>query len=369
MNGRIGKETEDFFNENFWKKQNIVINAVDNEEARIFINDKCFQYNKILIDSGTNGTKANSQVIIPYKTVGYSPSQDDEKDIPMCTLRNYPSSINHCIEWAMDKYNSYFIDIIYQVKLFVEDKNLFYQEFSKKDFVPQQVTLERIIRYLKIIIKKDYFECVKIAFEEYNELFNDSIKRIISNYPPNFINPDGTKFWSGNKRCPIQIAFDVNNKLAFLFIKSYAKILANELSVPIEKNDILIKKKLNEYLNEYNSLCKNEDNICNNFMEKKKKYYILNNISSEESEELKNKLKKEKGLKTKERLKKKEEKLLRTKEEANKIDVSSIKYNQKKIFNIKEFEKDNDENGHIDFIFAASNLKAQNYKIDRKSVV
>lgn len=369
LNGRIGKETEDFFNENFWKKQNIVINAVDNEEARIFINDKCFQYNKILIDSGTNGTKANSQVIIPYKTVGYSPSQDDEKDIPMCTLRNYPTSINHCIEWAMDKYNSYFIDIIYQVKLFVEDKNLFYQEFSKKDFVPQQVTLERIIRYLKIIIKKDYFECVKIAFEEYNELFNDSIKRIISNYPPNFINPDGTKFWSGNKRCPIQIAFDVNNKLAFLFIKSYAKILANELSVPIEKNDILIKKKLNEYLNEYNSLCKNEDNICNNFMEKKKKYYILNNISSEESEELKNKLKKEKGLKTKERLKKKEEKLLRTKEEANKIDVSSIKYNQKKIFNIKEFEKDNDENGHIDFIFATSNLKAQNYKIPNESKI
>ncbi len=26
--------------------------------------------------------------------------KDEEKGIPMCTLRNFPSQIEHCIEWA-----------------------------------------------------------------------------------------------------------------------------------------------------------------------------------------------------------------------------------------------------------------------------
>lgn len=30
----------------------------------------------------------------------------------------------------------------------------------------------------------------------------------------------------------------------------------------------------------------------------------------------------------------------------------------------EEFEKDDDQNGHIDFIYAMANLRAQNYKLD-----
>jgi len=31
----------------------------------------------------------------------------------------------------------------------------------------------------------------------------------------------------------------------------------------------------------------------------------------------------------------------------------------------EEFEKDNDANGHIDFIYAAANLRASNYKLEK----
>ena len=365
LKGRIGKETENIFNQNFWQKQDIIINAVDNEEARIFINDKCFKYGKILIDSGTNGTKANSQVIIPNYTIGYSPSQsnEDDDDIPMCTLRNYPTSINHCIEWAIDKFNKCFVEIINQVKSFVENNNLFYQELSEQGFITQQETLEKIIRYLKIIINQDYFEILKIAFEEYNESFNYNIKRTLSNYPPNFINSDGTRFWSGNKRCPNPIIFNINNNLALLYIKSYAKILANELSIPIEKNNAIIEKKLNEYCNEYNNQSQNPENSKDDFITRKIKYNTVNNKFRIEDEDQRNILMKERGLKINERLKKKDEKLFKTKEEANQIYISYIKKNIENIFHINYFEKDNDKNGHIDFIFASSNLRAQNYKI------
>ena len=72
-----------------------------------------------VVNSGTNGTKANSQVIIPNETLEYSPPSEREESIPMCTLRNYPTSINHCIEWALEKFNCYFIEIINKIKLFL----------------------------------------------------------------------------------------------------------------------------------------------------------------------------------------------------------------------------------------------------------
>lgn len=51
------------------EKQNYIIKAVDNLEARIYIQNQSLIYKKILIDSGTLGTIANSQVIIPNKTI------------------------------------------------------------------------------------------------------------------------------------------------------------------------------------------------------------------------------------------------------------------------------------------------------------
>jgi len=45
-----------------------VVNAVDNINARLYVDGKCVWYNKPLLESGTLGTKANMQVIIPHKT-------------------------------------------------------------------------------------------------------------------------------------------------------------------------------------------------------------------------------------------------------------------------------------------------------------
>lgn len=367
LKGRVGQETENIFNENFWKKQDFIINAVDNVEARIYINQKCIQFGKILINSGTNGTKANSQVIIPNETLEYSPPSDKDESIPMCTLRNYPTSINHCIEWTLEKFHCYFIEIINKVKLFVENKDEFYQELSKQGFITQKEIIIKVIRYLKIIINKDYNEILKIAFEEYNESFVTSIKRTLANYPPDFINSDGTKFWSGNKRCPKPINFDIKNNLAIDYIKSYGKILANEMSIPIENNDDLIAKKLNEFIHE---LIENDkiDNI-RIVQNNKRDYRAKNNNYEEENEEQKIQLSNEKKLKIKERLKKHEEEINKLKEELDNIDITNLKNNSENIFFIKEFEKDDDENGHIDFIFAASNLRAQSFKIPKEDKI
>lgn len=66
---------------------------------------RCVFYRKPLMESGTLGTKANTQVIIPFHTESYGDSVDPpEESIPMCTLRNFPHLIEHCIEWARDQF-------------------------------------------------------------------------------------------------------------------------------------------------------------------------------------------------------------------------------------------------------------------------
>jgi ubiquitin-activating enzyme E1 len=108
----VSKDTEAVFNDEFWEGLDFVVNAVDNLKARLYVDSQCVFYEKPLLESGTLGTKANSQMIVPHKTQCYGDSQDPpEESIPMCTLRNFPNQIEHCIEWSRDKFNEHFVDI------------------------------------------------------------------------------------------------------------------------------------------------------------------------------------------------------------------------------------------------------------------
>ena len=61
----VNDDTRNIFDDEFIDKQNIIISAVDNIEARKFIDSLSTFYNKIFIDSGTEGTKANSDIYYP----------------------------------------------------------------------------------------------------------------------------------------------------------------------------------------------------------------------------------------------------------------------------------------------------------------
>ena len=53
LQSRVGSENEHIFDEKFWNSQTYVINAVDNIQARKYIDNQCTNYCKCLIDSGT----------------------------------------------------------------------------------------------------------------------------------------------------------------------------------------------------------------------------------------------------------------------------------------------------------------------------
>jgi len=72
---RVAPDTEHIYNHEFFESLDIVCNALDNVKARLYIDSRCIQHKKPLIESGTLGTEANTQIILPHLTEAYSSSQ------------------------------------------------------------------------------------------------------------------------------------------------------------------------------------------------------------------------------------------------------------------------------------------------------
>uniref|UniRef100_A0A8C2X6K7 E1 ubiquitin-activating enzyme n=1 Tax=Cyclopterus lumpus TaxID=8103 RepID=A0A8C2X6K7_CYCLU len=106
---RVGPDTERVYDDDFFESLNGVTNALDNVDARMYMDRRCVYYRKPLLESGTLGTKGNVQVVIPFLTESYSSSQDPpEKSIPICTLKNFPNAIEHTLQWARDEFEGLF---------------------------------------------------------------------------------------------------------------------------------------------------------------------------------------------------------------------------------------------------------------------
>jgi ubiquitin-activating enzyme E1 len=236
---RVGPDTEEVFNDQFWEKLDFVVNAVDNINARLYVDSKCVWYEKPLLESGTLGTKANSQMIVPHKTQCYGDSQDPpEEAIPMCTLRNFPNQIEHCIEWGRDKFNELFVDTPGDLISYLDNSKLFVANLKANSTSSGTIgTLERICNFIKMKKENNFNSCVKLALEMFNSYYDHTIRDLLSIFPKDHKDKDGQAFWSGPKRAPSPVTFDFNNQLHKDFIVSYANLIAVALGIP-ENRDV-----------------------------------------------------------------------------------------------------------------------------------
>ena len=71
LQNRVSPETEEVFDDAFWESQDVVINALDNVAARLYVDARCVYFSKPLLESGTLGAKCNTQCVIPSLTENY----------------------------------------------------------------------------------------------------------------------------------------------------------------------------------------------------------------------------------------------------------------------------------------------------------
>lgn len=228
---RVSPDTENIFNEDFWQGLDGVTNALDNVEARTYVDRRCVFFHKPLLESGTLGTKGNTQVILPHLTESYSSSQDPpEKEFPMCTIRSFPNRIEHTIAWAKDyMFEKCFVKAPQTVNLYLTQPN--FMETTLKQGGNQKETLETIRDYLTTDRPRTFDDCIAWARIQFETEFTNKIQQLLYNFPKDSTTSSGTPFWSGPKRAPDALKFDVNNPTHFGFVVAAANLHAFNFNI------------------------------------------------------------------------------------------------------------------------------------------
>lgn len=97
-------------------------------------------------------------MIVPFKTQCYGDSQDPpEESIPMCTLRNFPNQIEHCIEWGRDKFNGLFVDVPSDLVTYLDNPKVYLFKLKNDSTSSGQVgNLSKLVDLINLKLANDY---------------------------------------------------------------------------------------------------------------------------------------------------------------------------------------------------------------------
>ncbi|XP_063605255.1 ubiquitin-like modifier-activating enzyme 1 isoform X2 [Penaeus indicus] len=325
---RVGPETERVYDDSFFEPLDGVANALDNVEARLYMDRRCVYYRKPLLESGTLGTKGNVQVVVPHLTESYGSSQDPpEKSIPICTLKNFPNAIEHTLQWARDMFEGEFRQAAENAAQYLIDSRFMERTLKLPGSQPMEV-LESVKRALVEDRPQSFEDCVLWARKHFAEQFHNQIVQLLHNFPKDQTTSSGEPFWSGPKRCPHPLKFDANNQLHLDYILSAANLKAEVYGITQVRDrdavaDIVNKIEIPEFV---------------------PRSGVKIAVTDAEAEA-----------------------------QSNQVDSERIANLQSAIpqatsfgalkLTPLDFEKDDDTNFHMDYIVAASNLRAENYDI------
>ncbi|KAF6163057.1 hypothetical protein GIB67_001385 [Kingdonia uniflora] len=91
------------FNVDFFKQFNVVLNGLDNLDARRHVNRLCLAADVPLVESGTTGFLGQVAVHVKGISECYEcQPKPTPKSYPVCTITSTPSKFVHCIVWAKE---------------------------------------------------------------------------------------------------------------------------------------------------------------------------------------------------------------------------------------------------------------------------
>ena len=315
MTNKVSKEDQEF-TDTIMKNITGVFNALDNIQARRYMDEQCFHKQLPLFESGTTATKGNTQAVIPFLTETYSASADppQEKSFPICTIKNFPNEIQHTIHWAMD-YFELFNRAPTNINKWLKNEKIFDQMS-----VENNQAKEDIMNFLINNPIKTFDDAIYKSVEMFHTNYKNQIVQLLTTYPPNHKNDDGKPFWSSGKRQPIPLDFDHNNQNHLDYIEATSHLLSRCFNIGDNYSRTYILNKVKSYT------------YYDNFTPDPKLQ-----IASKDSEI----------------------------KETNKNDIKlpSNKDYQHLNMSSQDFEKDDPTNWHVSWVTAASNLRAINYGI------
>lgn len=329
---RVGADTEQIFNDEFFGHLNGVANALDNVDARRYMDRRCVYYRLPLLESGTMGTKGNTQVVYPHLTESYGSSVDPpEKDIPICTLKNFPHEIQHTIQWARELFEGLFTGPAETANRFLEDERGFLDSLEQHNPSQRAQMLQQVKEMLIDFKPASSADSVKWARQLFQEHYHNNIAQMLHSFPADQITDAGALFWSGTKRCPHTLTWDPSQPEHLHFVYA-ASILHSQMygMHPIFDSEKVVEIARSVHIEPFNP--KSGVKIAVTDEEHRNQ---AESTGDDEEDSMR----------------------------AVRLALARVNARDTPRLSPIDFEKDDDSNHHMEFIAAASNLRAENYDI------
>ncbi|KAK8697978.1 hypothetical protein V6N13_114110 [Hibiscus sabdariffa] len=234
LQNRVGPETESVFNDDFWENLTVLINALDNVNARLYVDQRCLYFQKPLLESGTLGAKCNTQMVIPHLTENYGASRDPpEKQAPMCTVHSFPHNIDHCLTWARSEFEGLLEKTPAEVNAYLSNPSEYATSMRNAGDAQAKDNLERILECLEREKCETFQDCVTWARLRFEDYFDNRVKQLTFTFPEDAATSTGAPFWSAPKRFPRPLQFSAADPSHLNFIMAASILRAETFGIPI----------------------------------------------------------------------------------------------------------------------------------------
>jgi ubiquitin-activating enzyme E1 len=233
LQNRVGPETENVFDDSFWENLTVVVNALDNVTARLYVDSRCVYFQKPLLESGTLGAKCNTQMVIPHLTENYGASRDPpEKQAPMCTVHSFPHNIDHCLTWARSEFEGLLEKTPAEVNAYLSDPVEYMKAMRTAGDAQARDTLGRVVECLEKEKCNSFQDCITWARLRFEDYFANRVKQLCYTFPEDAATSTGAPFWSAPKRFPRPLQFSSTDLSHINFVMAASILRAETFGIP-----------------------------------------------------------------------------------------------------------------------------------------
>ncbi|XP_021265444.1 ubiquitin-like modifier-activating enzyme 7 [Numida meleagris] len=223
---QLGPGTEQLFGDTFFQQLDGVVSALDTLTARAYLESCCIRSRTALLDTGTEGARGSVLAMVPPLSRPLEPGSDPtDGSFPVCTLRFFPSAIEHTLQWARDEFEGLF-------QLPAESMNRFLGELPEEPARWEGLAVPEQVRRSLEERPRDWGDCVRWARRHWQLCYHNSIVQLLHDVPPSHETSPGVPFWSGDRRCPHPLTFDPGNDTHLAYVEAAAHLLAHTYRLP-----------------------------------------------------------------------------------------------------------------------------------------
>jgi ubiquitin-activating enzyme E1-like protein 2 len=234
---KVSPDTEAKYDNKFFRAQSAVVNALDNIQARLYVDNRCVLNQRALLESGTLGPKGHVQVIVPHLTESYGSQRDPpEKDVPMCTLRSFPSQLEHVVEWARDfSFGGQFVVVPEALNRLAQERDVLARLAQPS---AGGIDGRLVLKTAKALARRpaSFSDCLQRGKQVFDKHYRCKALSLLHQYPlDKTVDNIGTLFWTAPKRAPTPIAFAFDDEVHRAFAVNFAHLYARTWHIAVDE--------------------------------------------------------------------------------------------------------------------------------------